>query len=250
MRTIDVFGFQMAAADYRSAFDEIVSLSKQPKPASVALCATHAITTARMDSSLGQIFRGFDMLLPDGMPVVWLMNAMGAGLRDRVYGPYFMRYVIEHAPRPYRHFLFGGSEECLAELKTSLRRIQPEIDIAGVLSPPYRQWSEDDEREFARVINGADPDFIWVALGGGGKQEAWIAQNAHRYARGVFIAVGDAFELLAGRRSFAPAWMQRIGLTWLYRLIQEPGRLWKRYLIYNTAFIWFALMQLLRRQKN
>ena len=90
-----------------------------------------------------------------------------------------------------------------------------------------------------------NPDFIWVALGGV-KQENWIARNRHRYQRGVFLAVGDAFELLAGRRTFAPAWMQRSGLTWVYRLVQEPRRLWKRYLTNNTAFATYAILEVLR----
>ena len=243
--TVNVIGFPLAVTDYQGALEWAQTACRGPRPASVALCPTQVVTDARLRPEAGDALRRIDLLLPDGMPVVWLMRAQGAPMRDRVYGPYLMKYVVERTPAPYRHFLFGGSEACLAELQVALRRLQPGIEIAGVLSPPYRAWTEADQQDFVRVIDAARPDFIWVALGGG-KQEPWIANNAHRYQRGVFLAVGDAFELLAGRRTFAPAWMQKFGLTWLYRLVQEPRRLWKRYLVHNTAYLAYALAQMVR----
>ena len=118
--------------------------------------------------------------------------------------------------------------------------IQPDINLAGVLSPPFRAWSEEDETEFARTIAAARPDFIWVALGGE-RQERWIIDNLHRHQRGVFMAVGDAFALLAGEREFAPSWMQKLGITWAYRLWQEPRRLWRRYARFNSLFVYYSL---------
>jgi N-acetylglucosaminyldiphosphoundecaprenol N-acetyl-beta-D-mannosaminyltransferase len=118
--------------------------------------------------------------------------------------------------------------------------MRPDIRIVESYSPPYREWNEEDQEEFARRINEKSPDFVWVALGGE-KQEAWIIDNLHRYRRGVFFAVGDAFELLAGRRPFAPEWCQRYGVTWLYRLLQEPSRMWRRYLKYNSLFLGYLL---------
>lgn len=245
LKTVDVLGLQLAVADYASAFGRVVALVSEERPTSVALCPTHPITEARLCDEFRRELASFDLLLPDGMPIVWMMKIRGAELQDRVYGPYFMRYVIERTPAPYRHFLFGGSSECLEQLSVSLKKIQPCVNLVGALSPPYRAWDEAAEQGFADVINEANPDFVWVALGGG-KQERWIARNRARYRRGVFVAVGDAFELLAGRRSFAPQWMQRAGLTWMYRLAQEPTRLWKRYLLYNAAFAGFAIQELLR----
>ena len=203
---------------------------------------------AKLNQDFGGVLSSFDLLLPDGMPIRWVMNARGARLPDRVYGPYLMRYVIQHSPAPYRHFLFGGSPECLRQLQERLLQLQPKLQIVGTISPPFSRWSETDEENFAREISKVDPDFIWVALGGV-KQETWIAKNKFRHRRGVFLAVGDAFELLAGRRSFAPVWMQRAGLTWVYRLAQEPRRLWKRYLFCNAAFIFLILTQCFRRSK-
>jgi len=182
----------------------------------------------------------FDLVLPDGMPLRWSLNAQGAKLTDRVYGPYFMEKMIRATPRPWRHFLFGGTEETLAALSAHLREIQPDVEIAGTFSPPFRNWTETDEAEFARIISAAKPDFIWVALGGE-RQERWIMENLQRHTRGVFFAVGDAFVLLAGQRAFAPAWMQRLGITWAYRLWQEPSRLWRRYTQFNSLFLYYTV---------
>ena len=125
-------------------------------------------------------------------------------------------------------------------LGVATRRIQPDLDIVGTFSPPFREWEERDHEYFAYKINLAEPDFIWVALGGV-RQERWIMQNRFRFDRGVFLAVGDAFSLLAGQHPFAPAWMQKAGLTWLYRLNMEPKRLGLRYCKYNSFFIYYYL---------
>jgi N-acetylglucosaminyldiphosphoundecaprenol N-acetyl-beta-D-mannosaminyltransferase len=188
----------------------------------------------------------FDLVLPDGMPVMWALNWFGAGLRDRVYGPYFMRYVLQHTPRPWRHFFFGDTEECITQLHTIARELQPEIEIVGAISPPFRSFTEADEMSFAETINQASPDFVWVALPGV-RMEQWIIRNQARYERGVFVAVGDAFTLLTGRRKFAPRWMQRLGLTWLHRVLAEPARLGPRYLKHNLLFVLYFLQAVLLR---
>lgn len=239
-RKIEILGTPVAVVDYDSAIGESKRLAGCGRPASVAASNTHIVSLARHKPDFGHVMRGFDLVLPDGMPLRWSLNAKGAGLRDRVYGPYFMEQMVRATPRPWRHFLFGGTPETLKDLEKRLREIQPEIEIAGVLSPPFRDWTGDDEENFAAKISGANPDFIWVALGGE-RQERWIAKNLPRHRHGVFFAVGDAFALLAGERGFAPAWMQRLGITWLYRLWQEPRRLWRRYAQFNTLFTWYTL---------
>ena len=181
------------------------------------------------------------------MPVVWALNARGARLKDRVYGPYFMRHVVRSTPRPWRHFFFGNSEECLAELRRALIQLQPDIQIVGMLSPPFRPFTEADEATFADTINRANPHFVWVALPGV-RMERWIIDNQKRYSGGVFLAVGDAFSLLSGGRSFAPRWMQRTGLTWAYRLSKEPLRLGPRYLQYNSLFVAYLVRDALSRR--
>jgi len=243
--TVEAFGLRFALADYESTCAQLVTLAGRPTLSAAAFCNTHLLAESKLRDDFREVLASFELRLPDGMPVVWLLNALGGNLQDRAYGPYLMRHVVRHAPAACRHYLFGGSESCLDQLTTALRQLRPDIQIVGSLSPPFRPWQEEDEASFATSIKDSRADFIWVALGGI-KQERWIARNRHRYARGVFLAVGDAFELLAGRRAFAPAWMQRMGLTWVYRLGQEPRRLWKRYLIYNSVFITHALGEVIR----
>jgi N-acetylglucosaminyldiphosphoundecaprenol N-acetyl-beta-D-mannosaminyltransferase len=239
-RKISILGTPVAVVDYESAIEESRRLAGEDRPASVAASNTHIIALARHRRDFGEVMRRFDLVLPDGMPLRWSLNAQGAKLPDRVYGPYFMEKMIRATPRPWRHFFFGGTEETLRDLTAHLREIQPEIEIAGTLSPPFRKWSGEDETEFARAIAESKADFIWVALGGE-RQERWIIDNLGRHARGVFFAVGDAFVLLAGQRAFAPAWMQRLGITWAYRLWQEPRRLWRRYTQFNSLFLFYTL---------
>ena len=242
---IRLLGTSVACATYDSALERIRALAGEPRPSAVCPCNTHIIGEARRSPEFARVLGRFDLVLPDGMPVVWALNARGAGLRDRVYGPYFMRHTVQNAPRPLRHFFFGDSEECLAKLHRVLVQLQPDIEIAGMLSPPFRRFTEADEVSFADQINRANPDFVWVALPGV-RMERWIIENQERYRRGVFLAVGDAFSLLSGRRSFAPEWMQRMGLTWAYRLCKEPMRLGPRYVRYNSMFVSYLLWDMLR----
>ena len=251
MDKVSVIGLQVDAVDYQGALDESVRLSLEPRAAAVSASNTHIAAASRYDVKFGRIMNSFDLTLPDGMPLIWVMNLVlkrrkEARLHDRVYGPYFMKYAIEHAPKGTRHFLFGGGQDCLDELQLSMRELRSDIEIAGAYSPPYRLWTEEDQVQFAKVINEANPDFVWVALGGE-KQERWIIENLCRFNRGVFFAIGDAFELLAGRRPFAPDWCQKYGVTWLYRLIQEPRRMWKRYLKYNSLFVWYVCVDALKK---
>jgi N-acetylglucosaminyldiphosphoundecaprenol N-acetyl-beta-D-mannosaminyltransferase len=244
-KAIRLLGTSVACATYGSALERIKALAGEPRPSAVCPCNTHIIAEARRRPEFARVLARFDVVLPDGMPVVWALNARGAGLKDRVYGPYFMRYTVQNAPRPWRHFFFGDSQECLAELRRVLLWVQPDIEIAGMLSPPFRRFTEADEVSFADQINRASPDFVWVALPGV-RMERWIIENQERYRRGVFLAVGDAFSLLSGRRSFAPPWMQRMGLTWAHRLCKEPMRLGPRYVRYNSMFVSYLLWDMLR----
>lgn len=247
IKSIEVLGVSVGCVTYDSGLEHIKELAGESRPTAVCPANTHILAEARRNPDFMGIMSKFDLVLPDGMPVVWTANWFGAGLRDRVYGPYFMRHALRNLPRPWRHFFFGDSEECIAHLRQVARQLQPEIEIVGAISPPFRPFTNDDENSFADAINRASPDFVWVALPGV-RMERWIIENQHRYKGGVFLAVGDAFTLLTGRRKFAPAWMQRIGLTWLYRLASEPARLGPRYLQYNLLFVFYLIGEILRRR--
>ncbi|CAN5659229.1 hypothetical protein BH09VER1_BH09VER1_00320 [soil metagenome] len=238
-RKAKILGTSVNCVDYDAALKDTIALARSGQPAAVSACNTHLIALARTEPSFHRVMEKFDLVVPDGFPLVWRLNAQGAKLGDRVYGPYFMRHVLEGTPAPWKHFFFGGTPECLVRLVNAAKEFQPDIDISGVLSPPFRAWTEEDEEDFASRIQESEADFIWVALGGE-RQERWIARHMHRHKKGVFFAVGDAFELLAGARPFAPEWMQNHGLTWLYRLVQEPRRLWARYFKFNSLFLYYV----------
>ena len=239
---IQILGVPVAAATYDSALECVKQLAKQPKATAVCPANTHILAEARHSPEFARTISKFDLVLPDGMPIRWALNWSGAKLSDRVYGPYFMRHTLRNTPRPWRHFFFGDSEACLVDLRHVAKELQPDIEIVGAISPPFRPLTEADEESFAQTINAAEPDFVWVALPGV-RMERWIVDNQKRYKRGVFLAVGDAFTLLTGRRAFAPRWMQKAGLTWAYRLSREPARLGPRYLRYNLLYLYYTLIE-------
>ncbi len=230
-----VLGMKIDVTDYSDACERIEAIAKSGAKATVAAANTHLVGEAVSNVEFALVMKTFDIVLPDGMPLVWALRLDGHDIKERTYGPYFMEYVLVHSSPHLRHYFFGGTSECLEKLQGEARKLNPQIQIVGAVSPPFGVWDEAVELRLIDDINAAQADFIWVALGGV-KQETWIAKNRHRFTRGVFLAVGDAFILVAGQRAYAPAWMQRLGLTWLFRLMQEPRRLLTRYLRYNTIF--------------
>lgn len=242
----NVLGTELELTDYEGALQRVVSLSQRPRASLVAAANTHLVAEAAGNPEFAIMLRGFDLVLPDGMPLVWALRLDGHRIADRVYGPYFMEHVLKNAPRHMRHCFFGGTVECLEKLQQRAKEMRPELRIADAISPPFGKWDEATAADLIERINRADADFVWVALGGV-KQESWMAQNRQRFARGVFVGAGDAFALIAGMRNYAPAWMQHAGLTWLHRLMKEPGRLLGRYVRYNSRFVAALLAERLRR---
>ena len=155
----------------------------------------------------------------------------------RVYGPDLMLAMCESSvERGYKHFFYGGAEGVPELLAEEMKKRFPGLRIAGACSPPFRELSQEEENKIVEMINQADPDIIWVGLGTP-KQDLWMAKNRPRLNAPVMIAVGAAFDFHTKRVAQAPMWMQQAGLEWLFRLFQEPCRLWHRYLIYNPLYI-------------
>lgn len=171
------------------------------------------------------------------MPLIWVLNRRGAGLKDRVYGPTFMRRCIAASGSPMTHYFLGGSAECLSKLRDVFRCQNPALQIVGSRDGYFRP---EAELEIIDEINRLSPDFIWIGLGTP-KQQEFIARHKAALRRGVVFAVGFAFDVNAGTKKDAPAWMQRVGLTWLYRLGKEPRRLGPRYFKYNSLFLGYLL---------
>jgi N-acetylglucosaminyldiphosphoundecaprenol N-acetyl-beta-D-mannosaminyltransferase len=160
----------------------------------------------------------------------------------RTSGPDYMGEIFRLSKENgYRHFFYGSKEDTLNKLRENLERDYPGIEIAGMISPPFRELTEEEDADITRRINEADADFVWVGLGAP-KQEIWMARHKDRI-KGFMIGVGAGFDYYAGNIERAPEWMQRANLEWLYRLMQDPGRLFKRYWYTNTRFIWNACIR-------
>jgi N-acetylglucosaminyldiphosphoundecaprenol N-acetyl-beta-D-mannosaminyltransferase len=249
--TREILGVPVAMTDYRGAIDAMDSMVERRERGYVCAVAVHALTVGLDDPEMAAALRDATLVLPDGMPVVWAANMLGANLSDRVYGPELMlRYSDRCAERGHRVWLYGGRDQgSLVQLALNLRRRHPGINIVGGYSPPFRPMTEEEEDALVDQINDARADVLWVGIGVP-KQEKWMARMRERLDAPVLIGVGAAFDFHAGLVPQAPLWMQRLGLEWLFRLVQEPRRLWRRYLRYNPRFVAGFARQYLRHRRG
>jgi N-acetylglucosaminyldiphosphoundecaprenol N-acetyl-beta-D-mannosaminyltransferase len=195
----------------------------------------------RHEPAFRELTGAYDHFPPDGMPLVWCLNRAGASLRDRVYGPTFMMEFLRRVPGEFTHYLLGGSEQCGARLRETFLRMNPAIKFVGAFHGkcnPAGLLEGAAEQTVIEEINRLSPDFIWVGFGTP-KQQAWLKRHKALIRRGVILTVGFAFDVNAGMKPDAPLWMQRFGLTWIFRLWSEPRRLGPRYLRYNFLFLFY-----------
>ena len=203
----------------------------------IAPTSMHGIVEAQHNPSFKEILNSVDAVVPDGMPLVWLGRHRGRHLPRRVYGPdLLLEFCETTAGRGYRHFFYGGEPGVPERLAESLKRRFPAIEICGTFSPPFRPLDPEEDKEVVALISGAAPDVVWVGLGTP-KQERWMHEHRDQLRVPVLVSVGAAFNILSGRRLQAPRWMREHGLEWLFRLLQEPRRLWRRYLVYGSQFL-------------
>jgi N-acetylglucosaminyldiphosphoundecaprenol N-acetyl-beta-D-mannosaminyltransferase len=188
------------------------------------------------------------LVTPDGMPLVWLGRLKGLEAK-RVYGPDLMLLTCEMAARKgYSHYFYGGMPGVPEKLADHLQRKFPGLKVAGTYSPPFRQMTAEEDQKIIQKINKARPHILWVGLSSP-KQDLWMAEHLGKIKAPVMIGVGAAFNFHSGSVKQAPHWMQRSGLEWVFRLSQEPKRLWKRYLFDNPAFAVNVLLQLTKLKK-
>lgn len=210
----------------------------------VAVTGMHGVSEARRDPRFRQALAEADLVVPDGMPLVWVGRYRGHPLKRRVYGPELMlEFCRATANRGYRHFFYGGAPGVANDLAAKLARRYPGVVIAGTWTPPYRPLSEDEAREVRDAINRCRPDILWVGLSTP-RQELWMAGERARLLVPVMAGVGAAFDLNTGRVRQAPPWMREHGLEWSWRLAQEPRRLWRRYLLNGPRFALDVAMDL------
>ncbi|MCE0497605.1 MAG: WecB/TagA/CpsF family glycosyltransferase [Methylacidiphilales bacterium] len=210
------------------------------------ICVTgvHGVSEAQDDPAFRAILNRALLNTPDGMPMVWMGRWQGAREMDRVYGPDLMLEVCRVSEQAnWRHFFYGGAAGAAEQLAASLQSRFPKLIVTGTHTPPFRPLNEQETGELRALVAEKKPDIIWVGLSTP-KQEVFMAGIVSQLDTTLMIGVGAAFDLLSGRVRQAPRWMQRCGFEWLYRLVQEPGRLWKRYLKNNPLFIGRVFLQL------
>ncbi len=208
----------------------------------VCTCPVYTLMQARDHAEVGAALRGAAMVTADGMPLVWVQRRTGCAQAERVYGPdVLLALCAKTAGTPVGHYFYGGLPGIPEMLTANLRARFPALHIAGLYSPPVAPLETIPDPAVIARLNASGADVIWVGLGSP-KQDLWMALYRPLLDAPLLIGVGAAFDFIAGAKAQAPRWMQRSGLEWLFRLTQEPGRLWQRYLVYNTRFVWALLM--------
>ena len=244
----NVLGVGISAVDAPTAAGRILEAARSKTPLGVSALAVHAVTVARGDPAYRARLNGLDLAVPDGQPVRWALNLLhAAGLGERVYGPFLMRSVCAGAAlEGLPVYLFGTTQATLERLSANLAAAHPGLKIAGIRASRFRRASEDEARRDARDVEASGARIVFCGLGCP-RQEAWV--HAMRpWVSAPLVGVGAAFPLWARERSMAPAWMQDRGLEWLYRLLQEPGRLAGRYLVQGPGFFAGVALQKLGRR--
>ena len=246
MKHVSVIGLPVAATTYAGAVEWILQhASKADRAYAVEAANTHVAALSRHDPAFGKSMARFDLICPDGMPLVWATNRQlpnDKKLTDRVYGPTLMLETLKSTQGhpQHRHFLLGGKKSTLEKLTTTFATRFPSATIAGTHSPPFGEWPADEFDRICNMIRESKANLIWIGLGCP-KQEHWIAKHKDQLPPGVYFGIGAAFAFHAGEVRQSPPVLQRFGLEWAYRLAMEPRRLFKRYFTYNSLFLYYLL---------
>jgi N-acetylglucosaminyldiphosphoundecaprenol N-acetyl-beta-D-mannosaminyltransferase len=242
----DILGVFVNAINMEDAVALIEHWIATRTPTYVCITGVHGVIESLRHPRLRKIHNDAGLVTPDGMPLVWMSRWLGFDRTRRVYGPDLMRTLSAlSVSRGYRHFYYGGDHGVADRLKQTLTGAYSGLQVVGTLTPPFRPLSPEEDDAVIAQINAAKPDIVWVGLSTP-KQEFWMAAHVGRLDAPVLIGVGAAFDFLAGIKKQAPRWMRRSGLEWLFRLLQEPRRLWRRYFTIVPRYMILALGQLLK----
>lgn len=243
----NILGIEVSAINMEMALQTLEGWIARRDPSYVCVSGVHGLMESQRDAELRRIHNAAGLVTPDGMPLVWLSRLMGFRHVDRVYGPDLMLAVCERAVQPgYRHFFYGGAAGVADKLAVRLQSRFPGLQVVGTYSPPFRPLTFEEDQQVIEEINAVQPDIVWIGMSTP-KQERWMAEHVRKLSAPVLIGVGAAFDFHAGLKKQAPRWMQRGGLEWSFRLMTEPRRLWRRYLVNNPLFLWLILLQVLGR---
>jgi len=246
----NLFGIDYAIVDYESASDVIIDHAARNSSFGVSALAVHGLVTSVKEKEIGRRVKTIDLVVPDGQPVRWALNSYyKVGMKDRVYGPTLTLHVLEKASKQnLKVYLYGSTESTLQKFSAFIEKTYPGVNLCGIHVDRFRDATpEEDEADIAK-INAAGAQVVLVGRGCP-RQEVWVADHLGK-VNAAMMAVGAAFDFHAGTLKQAPKWMQDHGLEWFYRLMKEPRRLWKRYFVTNSYFIYLFLKHKLFRKRN
>ena len=243
-KRVRVVSLCLNVSQYESAIESITSIVEAGEGGYICMSTVHMIMESYDDPAYGEKVNSANMVVSDGMPLVWILRWQGEREAGRIRANDLMIRLCEDAQnRGMSVGFYGGKQEVLDTIVERAKTDFPNLNIAYTHSPPFRQLTEEEDRAITDEINLTAPDILFVGLGCP-KQEIWMAAHKKRL-KTVMIGVGASFDFYAGNITECPQWLQNMGLEWLFRLSQEPRRLWKRYLILNPRFVWLAGLQLL-----
>jgi N-acetylglucosaminyldiphosphoundecaprenol N-acetyl-beta-D-mannosaminyltransferase len=241
----NILGVGVSAIDMEMALSTIEKWIERREPYYICVTGVHGVMESQSDAEVRRIHNAAGLVTPDGMPLVWLSRLLGFRHVAQVCGSDLMLAVCERSvTRGYRHFFYGGAPGVAEKLAARLQSRFPGLQVVGIDSPPFRPLTPREDQTVVERMNAARPDVVWVGLSTP-KQERWIAAHMGQLSAPVLIGSGAAFDFHAGLKRRAPRWMQKAGLEWLFRLMLEPRRLWRRYLINNPWFLGLVLLQAL-----
>ena len=249
IKKINILGVNFAVTNMQYITKYLVNNVHYLRGEYITLSNVHTTVLAHEDGEYCMVQNSAFLALPDGKPLSLIQKIRGYKNARQTAGPDLMEQVWKQTESTdIKHFFYGGSEEAIKKLCKNLKQKYPNLKIVGMISPPFRTLTDEEDKEVIEKINESGADIIWVGLGAP-KQEQWMFAHKGK-VHALMFGVGAGFDFHAGTVKRAPKWMREHYLEWLYRLFQDPKRLWKRYFITNTKFIFFIFKNLLFRNKN
>ncbi|MCL4275873.1 MAG: WecB/TagA/CpsF family glycosyltransferase [Anaerolineales bacterium] len=241
---MNIIGLKISLTDYSNATGSVMLWSQNDKFHYICAANVHMLMEVHDSPEFAKIVNNADLVVPDGMPLVWMMRLKGQRDQQRVYGPTLMLHVLAMAARENIPVgFYGGAPQVLDALVERMKERYNGLNVVYAYSPPFRELNRQEKEEIVKNIDRSGVRILFVGLGCP-KQEIWMAEHRGK-VHAVMLGVGAAFDFHSGLKLQAPSWMQRLGLEWLFRLLTEPRRLWKRYLYHNSRFIFLAIADLL-----
>ena len=246
-KTVNILGTGFSRVNMENVLKVIEEYIGKNEKVQVCVANAYSLVLMQEDEEFKNITNSARLVVSDGKPVIWISRLYGEPIPERVAGPDLVyEFSKISAKKGYRLFFLGSNPVTLGKMVQNLKKIFPSLRVAGVYSPPFKkQFSEREDEKMMALINRVKPDVLFVGLGAP-KQERWIWEHKEKLRVPVSIGIGAAFDFIAGTVKRAPKWMQKYGLEWFFRLFQEPGRLWKRYLIGNPIFIWLVVKEFIK----